>query len=200
PGVGIRAPPVPPRGAGRAFSAGADLRDRVPVPPDPIGQRRFNGRWQRLLEDLERLPQVTVAEIHGHVIGGAALLAAACDFRVASDDTAIAIPEVAIGIPLTWAGIPRLAREIGIARTRELVMTGRRLLGPEAREWGFVHRLCRPEERAATVDHLLGELLAQPPGPLAMTTDSLRALGRALSAPETAWADADILRWSLRDL
>jgi enoyl-CoA hydratase/carnithine racemase len=80
------------------------------VPPDPLARRRASGRWQRLLDDLERLPQVTVARLQSHVIGGGALLAAACDLRVAADDLAVAIPEVAIGIPLTWAGLPRLVR------------------------------------------------------------------------------------------
>ena len=86
--------------------------------PTSLVRRRSSGAWQRLLEDLERLPQVTVARLHGHVIGGAFLLAAACDLRVAADDVSMSIPELAIGIPLTWAGLPRLAREIGLPRTR----------------------------------------------------------------------------------
>jgi enoyl-CoA hydratase/carnithine racemase len=187
-------------GAGRAFSAGADLREGIALPAaDALGQRRQSGRWQRLLEDLERIPQVTIAELHGHVIGGATLLAAACDLRVAADDVSIAIPEVAIGIPLTWAGLPRLAREIGLPRTRELVMTGRRLQATEAQMWGYVHRVVEPGDLRAAVEALAGELLAQPAPALGMTVEALRALGRATSAPETAWADPDILRWALKD-
>ena len=187
-------------GAGdRAFSAGADLNDRVESSADPLVRRRSSGAWQRLLEDLERLPQVTVARLHGHVIGGAFLLAAACDLRVASDDVSLSIPELAIGIPLTWAGLPRLAREIGLPRTRELVMTGRRITGAEAERWGFVHRLVAVDALDDAVDQLVGELLAQPAAPLAMTVDGLRALGRATSAPELSWADPDLLRWTLRE-
>ena len=187
-------------GAGdRAFSAGADLGDRVESSPDVLVRRRSSGAWQRLLEDLERLPQVTVARLHGHVIGGAFLLAAACDLRVAADDVSMSIPELAIGIPLTWAGLPRLAREIGLPRTRELVMTGRRIGGAEAERWGLVHRLVPVADLDAAVDALVAELLAQPAGPLAMTVDALRALGRATSAPEISWADPDLLRWSLRE-
>lgn len=187
-------------GAGRAFSAGADLREQVARPAEGSGQRRQSGQWQRLLDDLERLPQVTVAQLHGHVIGGAALLAAACDLRVAAGDVAIAIPEVAIGVPLTWAGLPRLAREIGLPRTRELVMTGRRLLAEEAQTWGYVHRVVEPADLEEATDALAEELVAQPAAALAMTVDALRALGRAVSASEIAWADPDLLRWSLRDL
>ena len=186
-------------GAGRAFSAGADLGERLEVPPDAVAQRRINGRWQRLLDDVERLPQATVARLHGHVIGGAALLATACDLRVAADDVSFAIPELAIGIPLTWAGLPRLAREIGLPRTRDMVMTGRRIGATDAEVWGLVHRVVPPDELDAAVDGLVGTLLAQPATALAMTVDGLRALGRATSAPELGWADADLLRWSLRD-
>ena len=186
-------------GAGRSFSAGADLGEQIATSADALAARRLSGRWQRLLEAWERLPQVTVGRLHGHVIGGAALLAAACDLRVAADDLSIAIPELAIGIPLTWAGLPRLAREIGLSRTRELVMTGRSLPAGEALEWGYLHRVVPAGELDAAVEALVDELVAQPALALAMTVDGLRALGRATSAPDTAWADPDLLRWSLRD-
>lgn len=185
-------------GAGRAFSAGADLTEPgVSTTGNVMAQRRSSGRWQRLLDDLERLPQVTVAVLHGHVVGGGALLAAACDFRIGSEDVSITIPELAIGIPLTWAGLPRLAREIGMPRTRDLVMTGRPLLAPEAHAWGFLHRVVPSSELERATDDLVSTLLRQPAAALAMTVDGLRALGRAVSAPETAWADPDLLRWSL---
>jgi enoyl-CoA hydratase/carnithine racemase len=186
-------------GAGRSFSAGADLGEPIATSADALAARRLSGRWQRLLDAWERLPQVTVARLHGHVIGGAALLAAACDLRVAADDTAIAIPELAIGIPLTWAGLPRLAREIGLSRTRELVMTGRSLPAAETLEWAYLHRVVPAGGLDAAVEALVDELVAQPALALALTVDGLRALGRATSAPDNAWADPDLLRWSLRD-
>lgn len=52
---------------------------------------------------------------------------------------------------------------------------------------------------AGGLEALVGELVAQPALALAMTVDGLRALGRATSAPDIAWADPDLLRWSLRD-
>jgi enoyl-CoA hydratase/carnithine racemase len=186
-------------GAGRAFSAGADLADRVAPAPDALTRRHASGRWHRLLDDIERLPQVTVASLHGHVIGGGAQLAVACDLRVAADDLAFSIPELAVGIPLTRAGLPRLAREIGLPRTRDLVMTGRRVGAPEALAVGLVQRLTTVDELERTTDALVAELLAQPAAPLAMSVDGMRALGRAVSAAETSWADPDLLRWSLRE-
>jgi enoyl-CoA hydratase/carnithine racemase len=186
-------------GAGRAFSAGADLKDKATrTNHDETWQRRRRtaGAWGRLLDRIEQLPQVTVASLHGYVIGGAFLLAAACDLRVGAEDTLLSIPEVAIGIPLTWAGIPRLAREVGISRTREIILTGRRITGSEALAWGFLHRL---GDRATETARLVGELIAMPEAPLAMSKDALLAHGRTIVSLEASWSDPDLIMWSGRE-
>ena len=186
-------------GEGRAFSAGADLTARGSGARADWTQRRHErGGWQRLLDLLESVPQVTVAGIHGHCIGGAALLAVACDFRVAADDVQVRIPELAIGIPLTWGGIPRLAREIGLPLARDLVMTGRVLGAAEALSAGFVQRMVPADELVAAVDALVESLLAMPAGPLAMTRSMFSALGRERLGA-AAWADADLLGWSVTE-
>lgn len=183
------------QGAGRVFSAGADLKESDAVPADATWQqrRRAAGRWQRLLDDIEELPQVTVASLHGAVVGGAALLATACDLRVAAADLAFTIPELHLGIPLTWGGIPRLVREVGLPRARELVLTGRTIGAEEALDWGLVHRVGDREDVTSAV---VSELLAMPEAPLAMTKDAMRAYGRTLVSHDAAWADADLLSTS----
>lgn len=185
------------QGAGRSFSSGADLRDPAPLPEDWTARRLTAGRWQRLLDELESIPQVTVARLHGHTVGGAVLLATACDIRIASEDLELFIPELALGIPLTWAGLPRLVREIGLPRTRELVMTGRRVNGREALEWGLVQRLVPAEKLEEATEALVSELLRMPSGPLAITRAALASMGKA--SLHSAWADPDILAWALRD-
>jgi enoyl-CoA hydratase/carnithine racemase len=187
------------QGAGRSFSAGADLASGVSQPDDWAGRRHASGAWQRLLALLDAVPQVTVARLHGHVIGGAALLAAACDLRVGDPTLQIRIPELALGIPLTWAGNPLLAREIGLPRAREWVMTGRTIHAEEAHRVGFVQRLAPDGGLDAALDEVLGELLAMPAAPLAMTRASFNAIGTAAGHPELAWADPDLLWWSLRE-
>ena len=69
-------------------------------------------------------------------------------------------------------------------------MTGRRVHADETLAWGYVHRVVPAAELDAAVDALVDALVAQPAVPPAMTVDALRALGRATSAPEAAWADA----------
>lgn len=187
------------RGAGRAFSAGADLDAWGGRRDGSWASRRHgSGAWQRTLDALEALPQVTVASLHGHCIGGAALLAASCDLRVGDATLQVRIPELALGIPLTWAGVPRLARELGLPLARDLVMTGRVLGASEALACGFVQRLAPEGGLADLTADVVDELLAMPAGPLAMTKALTSALGRERTLV-AGWADADLLSWSLRE-
>jgi enoyl-CoA hydratase/carnithine racemase len=186
-------------GEGRAFSAGADLTSTSypPVEGDWATRRHRTGTWQRLLDQLGSVPQATVARLHGHVIGGAALLAAACDIRIAAADTVLRIPELAIGIPLTWAGIPLLAREVGLPLARDWVMTCRKVDADELLRAGYAQRVVPPDDLDRAVEECVDQLLAVPGGPLAMTRAMTAAIGRA--AMVAGWADADLMHWSLTE-
>ena len=188
-------------GAGRAFSAGADLSGAAypDLEVDWASRRHRTGAWQRLLDQFGRIPQATVARLHGHVIGGAVLLAAACDLRVAADDTVARIPELAIGIPLTWAGVPLLVREVGLPLTRDWVMTGRGVEADELLRSGFATRVVPRVDLDGAVQVCVEELLAMPAGPLAMTRALTAAIGRTTPAMVAGWADPDVLAWSFRE-
>jgi enoyl-CoA hydratase/carnithine racemase len=162
-------------------------------------RRHRSGSWQRLLDQLGRIPQVTVARLQGHVIGGAALLAVACDIRVAADDVVVRIPELAIGIPLTWAGIPLLIREVGLPLTRDWVMTCRSVGSEELLRSGFAQRVVERSALDHEVAALLDQLLSVPAGPLAMTRAMTAALGTSHPAMAAGWADADHQQWSFTE-
>lgn len=189
-------------GAGRCFSAGADLSGGFGSAgsgtPSWSERRHRMGGWQRLLDLMERVPQVTVARVHSHCVGGGALLAVSCDFRVLAADAQISIPELAIGIPLTWAGIPRLVREIGLPMARDLVMTGRVMDAAAARTCGFAQRVVPAAELDAATEELVTELIEMPDGPLAMTRSMFAAIARDRTGP-TGWADPDLLGWSFTE-
>ncbi|MBV8981747.1 MAG: enoyl-CoA hydratase/isomerase family protein, partial [Acidimicrobiia bacterium] len=179
----------------------ADLRSTSypPVEGDWSTRRHRTGTWQRLLEQLDRIPQVTVARLHGHVVGGAALLAAACDIRIAADDTVVRIPELAIGVPLTWAGIPLLVREIGLPLARDWIMTCRPVSGDELSRSGYAQRVVPAAELDGAVSECVDQLLAVPPGPLAMTRAMMSAIGRTSPAMVAGWGDADHQQWSFTE-
>jgi len=187
------------RGRGPAFSAGADLRDRAPGADGEWAERRWAmGGWQRLLDQLERLRQPTVAVLHGPVVGGAALLALSCDLRLGDDTTVWTIPELAIGIPLTWAGIPRLVREIGVARARELVMTGRPVGADEATRLGLQHRTAaRGQAFDEMVEETISSVLAMPDGALHATKAAFTAVGQQVGGHALFWSDPDLLGYAM---
>lgn len=191
-------------GNGRAFSAGADLasfatrRDRGG--PATVGAtREAADAGRRMADAIEAMNAVTVARLHGHCVGGGVVLAAACDLRVAADDTRFVIPEVDLGIPLAWGGVPRLVREIGPARTKELVMTCRPFDATEALAVGFVNRMVPAAGLSAAVDELVGRLAAKSALTLTATKRHANAVTESMVGTTRAWNDADSLVTALRD-
>ncbi len=152
-----------------------------------------------MAEAIEAMTAVTIAQIHGHCVGGAVVLAAACDLRIAAEDTRFAIPEVDLGIPLTWGGIPRLVREIGPARTKELVMTCRPFGAAEALAAGFLNRVVPAAGLDAEIDELVGLLVDKSAFTLTATKRHTNAVTDVMVGAARAWNDADSLVTALHD-
>jgi enoyl-CoA hydratase/carnithine racemase len=188
-------------GNGPSFCAGADLATSSYPKVEGSWSTRRNrtATWQRVLEQLDRIPQVTIASIHRHAIGGGALLATACDFRVVANDVIFRIPELALGIPNVWNGTPLLAREVGLPTTRDWVMTTRNVFCDELVRTGWAQRCVAPDVLAEATETLVRELLEVPAAPLALTRSMTSALGRAESGMQLGWADADLQQWSLTE-
>ncbi|HYC00137.1 MAG TPA: enoyl-CoA hydratase/isomerase family protein [Candidatus Limnocylindrales bacterium] len=193
------------RGQGRSFCAGADLRDPPLLPGMPgsgntwLYRREVGQYGLRMADAVERMRATTIAQVHGHSVGGGIVLMAACDMRVVAEDTVMFIPEVDIGIPLAWGGIPRLVREIGPAMTKELVLTCRRFSAQEAKAMGFVNRVvpaARVEEEARM---LAEEVAAKPSVPVVITKEHVNAVVQAMSAGITSFADGDALLGAAAD-
>jgi len=188
-------------GNGKSFCAGADLRTTSypRVEGDWSTRRNRTATWQRVLEQLDRIPQVSIASLQGHVIGGGALLATACDFRVVSEDVVFRIPELALGIPNVWNGTPLLAREVGLPTTRDWVMTARKVYAEELRQSGWAQRVAPRDKLIEETDTLINELINIPPASLAMTRSLTSALGRSASGMSMGWADADLQQWAFTE-
>ncbi|HNJ97670.1 MAG TPA: enoyl-CoA hydratase/isomerase family protein [Ilumatobacteraceae bacterium] len=181
-------------GAGRAFSAGADLS--AFTQSAPMEDRQVGWRMARALEEMRA---VTVARLHGWCVGGGLVVAAACDLRIAADTARFSIPEVDIGIPLAWGGIPRLVREIGPALTKELVMTCRPFDAAEARAAGFLNRVVPEADLDTEVEALVQTLLGKAKLALLETKAHVNAVTESMVGTGRSWADADGLFAGLRD-
>lgn len=186
-------------GNGRAFSAGADLGSFTATDSSAVAARDAADAGRRMAEAIEAMRAVTIARIHGHCVGGGVVLASACDLRIAADDTRFSIPEVDLGIPLAWGGIPRLVREIGPARTKELVMTCRPFGAAEALAAGFLNRAVPAADLAAAVDELAEQLAGKSALTLTATKRHTNAVTESMVGTARAWNDADSLVTALRD-
>jgi enoyl-CoA hydratase/carnithine racemase len=183
-------------GRGRAFSAGADLATFGAGAGGGGGGadvRHAADAGRRMADAVEAMRAVTVAAIHGHCVGGGVVLAAACDLRVAADDTRFSIPEVDLGIPLAWGGIPRLVREIGPALTKELVMTCRPFSAAEAKVAGFLNRVVPPDQLDEEIEALVTTLVEKSALTLSATKQHTDAVTAAMVGIARAWNDADSL-------
>jgi enoyl-CoA hydratase/carnithine racemase len=191
-------------GAGRAFSAGADrgaFKDASPEAPrtpaplgaNPLADRVWAGTGSRTSAALEGLDQVTIAAVNGLAIGGAVVFLACLDIRLAAESAWFSIPEVDLNIPLTWGALPRLMRELGPARTKELVMTCDRFSTGEALRWGFLNHVVPDAELLPRARTLAAKLLAKDPMSLALTKSTTRALANAMVPDYVTHGDPDYL-------
>ena len=185
-------------GAGRAFSAGADLKDSSRTDPAAtwLARREIAKAGSKMMDAIESMNALTIASVHGYAVGGAVLLIAACDLRIAAADARLSIPEVELGIPLTWGGIPRLVREIGPAMTKELVITCREFSADEAKAMGFMNQVVPADELEHHTTELAEKIVSMPAVPVAITKEHVNAVSRAI-AGNTSYADADVLMSSL---
>jgi enoyl-CoA hydratase/carnithine racemase len=119
------------------------------------------------------------------------VLASACDLRIASESARFSIPEVDLGIPLAWGGIPRLVRELGPARTKELVLTCRPFLAEEARAAGFLNRVVPDDQLDLEVADLASSLAKKASHALFSTKRHVNAVTDQMVGTMRSWSDAD---------
>lgn len=186
------------RGAGRAFSAGFDLND-FQHPDASSNPRDAADLGRRATEALANVPQLTIASVQGHCVGGGVVLVVACDMRIAATDVRFAIPEVDLGIPLAWGGIPRLVRELGPAITKELVLTCRPFDAHEALALRFVNRVVDPADLVSATDALANELAAKSGYALRSTKQQVNAALDEMVGTARNANDADSLVYAMTD-
>ncbi|MFF4983845.1 enoyl-CoA hydratase/isomerase family protein [Streptomyces sp. NPDC001046] len=163
------------------FCPGAD-RDEAALDTDATGAalRRVADKAHRLCQALENTHAITIARLHGGVIGAGLALAAYCDLRAGADTCRFRMPEVRLGLPPAWGGaMGRLIAEAGSARIRELMLTCDRFDALTTQRMGLLHRVA-PLDRP---DHVVGTwtraLLRRPPEALVLTKRMLTGYAHA---------------------
>ncbi|MCY3854198.1 MAG: enoyl-CoA hydratase-related protein [Thaumarchaeota archaeon] len=127
----------------KAFSAGADIEYMYKISADQSEQYAKLG--QLLTTTVENIKQPTIAAINGFALGGGCELALSCDIRLASNNAQMGQPEVTLGIPPGWGGTQRLMKIIGMAKSKELIFSGRLVNANEAQSIGLVNDIVEPD-------------------------------------------------------
>jgi len=150
---------------GKAFCAGADLKERLGMSLDQT--RAFLDDLGALVRAIEDFPRPVIAALSGSAFGGGLEIALACDLRLADDTATMALSEVRLGIIPGAGGTQRLSRLCGVAVAKELILTGRRIDATEALRMGLVSRVVAKADLRAAIDGLCADLASA--GPLALT-------------------------------
>jgi enoyl-CoA hydratase/carnithine racemase len=138
------------RGSGGAFSAGTDISQFRDF--DGEAGVAYERRLDAVIDRLERVPLITIAEVDGVAAGGGCAIAMACDLRICSERAQFGVPvSRTLGNCLSMANTARMVDLLGPALTRDLLLTGRMVDAREAAAVGLVNAVVSGDlEQAAT--------------------------------------------------
>jgi enoyl-CoA hydratase/carnithine racemase len=166
-------------GGDRLFAAGADISEFG----GPDEARTVGAAFSRALDAVAGIPRAVIAAISGYALGGGCELALACDLRIASGRAKLGQPEILLGIIPGGGGTQRLARLVGPARAKDLILTGRQVGADEALRIGLVDEVVAPDELDDRAFALAAELAA---GAVVAQGLAKRAIDEGLDGPLAA--------------
>jgi len=152
---------------GRAFAAGADIRELAPLTPEE--GRSFALRGQAIFRRIETLDKPVIACIQGFALGGGCELAMACSLRLAADDARMGQPEVKLGVICGYGGTQRLPRLVGRGAALKLLLTGTVIDAQEAFRIGLVDEVVPAGQLMQRAETLALEIAANAPLAVAET-------------------------------
>jgi enoyl-CoA hydratase len=162
-------------GEGRAFCAGDDLKESARGHGDVAQIREFVNEIQQVTVDMKSMPKPIIGAIHGYAVGGGCELALDCDLVVAAEDAKFGFPETGVGLFVTGGVTHLLPRAVGLARAKELIMTGEFFDGREAQRLGLVNRAVPGDQVMPVAEALARTIMAKAPIPIAMAKSALES-------------------------
>jgi enoyl-CoA hydratase len=165
------------RGEGRAFCAGADLKE-TPRRQELMAYRdHHTDPMQEIARLFRSLRKPVIGQVHGYAVGGGCELAMLCDIRLAAGGTKFGFTEVRVGATVTMGGLYNLARIVGLGRAFELLYTTEMIDADEAYRIGLVNRVTPAEQLAEAVRALADKVSGHFPFEMSLTRNSVyRAL------------------------
>jgi crotonobetainyl-CoA hydratase len=175
-------------GAGRAFCAGADLKEIAAgrsIAPTAHPEWGFAGLAQHWVS------KPLIAAVNGYAMGGGTEIALACDLVVASEQAAFGLPEVKRGLFAAAGGVIRLQRQIPIKLAAQLALTGDPVDAATARQWGLVNDVVPAGEVVLRALELAGRIAANAPLSVRHTKRVLHQTASAGSDWDAEWNGGD---------
>jgi 2-(1,2-epoxy-1,2-dihydrophenyl)acetyl-CoA isomerase len=164
-------------GAGRAFSAGADLKagfDPTPEGLPDIGTA-LRERYHPIIAGIREMPKPVVAAVNGAAAGIGCSLALACDLVLAAESAYFLLAFVNIGLVPDGGSSLLIPSRVGFARAAEMAMLGERIAAPQALDWGLINRVFPDDQLAERAGELADRLAAGPTRSYAGTKRQLNA-------------------------
>ena len=180
------------QGKGRAFSSGFDIHAQV-GDRDPYQRLRFirdianANRWK-----IWNMAKPVIAKVHGYCLGGAFELAVSADFIYAAKDAVMGEPEIQFGATPAFLVLPWL---IGLFKTKELLLLGKRISGAEAEQIGLVTRAVPRDELGSTVDDVAQQLVKLPQPAIQLLKQGINRSYevRGMKGAIEGWVDSTVL-------
>ncbi len=161
-------------GAGRAFSAGVDLKALQDAGQDVsegnVGDA-LNNAARRVQHLLETMPQASIAKVNGFCFTGAMELMLACDIILVADEAKLGDTHAKIGLRPTWGMTQRLPRKVGMMRAKELSFSARTITGVQAAEYGMAMESVPLADLDARVAELAATMAENSSGSIAAYKD-----------------------------
>ncbi|MEU6236669.1 enoyl-CoA hydratase/isomerase family protein [Kitasatospora sp. NPDC047058] len=183
--------------AGPDFCLGGDrdeLAATLGADPTGGGVRSSGSRARQVCEAITGNPAVTIARVQGRAIGAGFALALACDLRVGADTASFRLPELALGLPVAWGGLlPRLLHEVGAARAREIILTGRTVGAAEAYGLSILQRVVPEQDLDRAVADWTRPVVRRPEAALRVTKTLLNSHAAATRLADTSVLDAELM-------
>ena len=119
------------------FSAGADLTE---IEKNKTLEDYWHENYGRkCINSILNLPQLSICLIEGYCLGGAAVIASACDFRIAEKNSLIGYPEIELGMNLSWFGLPLAISCLGLSEAKHVILSGEKFSALEMQNKGFIN-------------------------------------------------------------
>jgi enoyl-CoA hydratase/carnithine racemase len=160
-------------GAGKCFSAGADIKDRAGKERQPGDAWQHNRRVRECFLSIVECQKPVIGAINGPALGAGLAVAASCDILVASEDAVIGLPEINVGL---LGGGRHAMRLFGHSRTRRMMFTGLRVDGKELYRLGVVEACVPAAKLMETALGIAREIASKSPAAMRLAKHSLNTI------------------------